>query len=64
MNDVQKRLADAMTELCKEQGWPITIYKIPIIKELDDAVNKYIMRIEEAHKKAVNSTLRFRYNLI
>jgi hypothetical protein len=61
--DYQKELTNAVMKLCKKQGWPITTYHIPINKGLEDAVNKYVMEIEEAHKKAAKSTLRFGYCL-
>jgi len=61
--DYKKELTDAMMKLCEEKGWPVRIYKIPANKELEDAVNEYVMKIEEGHKKAANSKLRFRYCL-
>ncbi len=53
-NDIKKQLEEA--------GIPVTIITIKRTKrmeEIEKAVKKYVLFIEEAHKKAAKSTLHF-----
>ena len=58
---------DALIKALKESGLPVTELKVKLTpeeqkreKQIERDVKKYVMEIEEAHKKAANSTLRFR----
>lgn len=64
MADYQKRLSNAIIKLAKRKGWPVRIYCPPETersRQIEKDVNDYIMFIEEGHKKAANSKLRFGY---
>ena len=57
---------DALIKALKESGLPVTVIKVKLTPEeqkrerqIERDVKKYVMKIEEAHKKAANSTLRF-----
>ena len=49
---------DIMNEL-KKRGIPFKIVKIKTDPKIEKAVRDYVMKIEEAHKKAANSKLHF-----
>ena len=51
-------MSDLIEEL-KKAGIPFKIVKIEWDPELEKAVRDYVMKIEEAHKKAAESKLRF-----
>lgn len=56
-----------MIEELKKAGLPATIVRVKLTSEqqkreeqIERDVRKYVMEIEEAHKRAANSTLRFK----
>jgi len=51
----------AMLKFCEENGIPYKIMNIPVDSKLDAAVNAYVGKIEEGHRKAANSKLIFKY---
>ena len=58
-----------MLKECERRGIPYIIFKIKRTpkeearqREIEKEVNAYVMNIEEAHKKAANSTLHFGSN--
>jgi hypothetical protein len=57
----------ALIKALKESGLPFIVLKVKLTpeqrkreKQIERDVKKYVMAIEEAHKKAVHSTLRFK----
>ena len=65
MGDInyQKRISDAMIKICEIIGCPARTHrKLMIPKYIRDAERdawKYVMEIEEEHKKAARSKTRF-----
>jgi len=56
---VKKDKSDII-ELLKKSGIPFKIVKIKFDPEIERQVKNYVMRIEEAHRRAAESRLRFK----
>ena len=55
-----KKTTKDLLELLRKSGLPFKVVKIKIDPEIEREVNKYVQSIEEAHRRAAKSKLRFK----
>ncbi len=55
-----KKAKPDIVDLLKKYGIPFKIVKIKFDPEIEKAVHDYVMEIEEAHRRASKSKLRFK----